>query len=278
MRASLEPKDKQIDNLQQQLFNLEEVFEKQLMLMDKNAQELTKLKSKVKSKHKDLAKKRKETQMKKAIILKFAQDVHKIVSTKDDKAYIMGIMKLNQDYVMSQQAYLSNDKKRDPEVIEELNRQLRYMERSIAQHKCNAIKNEKRVKTDIKKKTKENTSLIMDLNAIKFEDKKQSIALQKKQLELNRLEEEVARLKRAEAAARSELNALQNSNGRDYQSGSLGTQQRKPVESKQTAEEDQDRMRVNELLEQIEENNEEILRNKDEINGLKIRIMTVLKQ
>jgi hypothetical protein len=37
-------------------------------------------------------------------------------------------------------------------------------------------------------------------------------------------------------------------------------------------------MRVNELLEQIEENNEEILRNKDEINGLKIRIMTVLKQ
>jgi len=102
------------------------------MLMDKNAQELTKLKSKVKSKHKDLAKKRKEAQMKKAIILKFAQDVHKIVSTKDDKAYIMGIMKLNQDYVMSQQAYLSNDKKRDPEVIEELNRQLRYMERSIA--------------------------------------------------------------------------------------------------------------------------------------------------
>lgn len=58
--------------------------------------------------------------------------MHKIVSTKDDKAYIMGIMKLNQDYVMSQQAYLSNDKKRDPEVIEELNRQLRYMERSIA--------------------------------------------------------------------------------------------------------------------------------------------------
>jgi len=37
-------------------------------------------------------------------------------------------------------------------------------------------------------------------------------------------------------------------------------------------------MRVNELLQQIEENNEEILRNKDEINGLKIRIMNVLKQ
>ena len=115
--------------------------------------------------------------------------MHKIVSTKDEKQYITGIMKLNQDYVMSQSAYTGNDKKRDPEVIEELNRQLRYMERSIAQHKCNAVKNERRVKTDIKKKTKENTSLLMDLNAIKFEDKKQSIALKKKLLELNMLEE-----------------------------------------------------------------------------------------
>lgn len=33
---------------------------------------------------------------------------------------------------MSQSAYTGNEKKRDPEVIEELNRQLRYMERSIA--------------------------------------------------------------------------------------------------------------------------------------------------
>lgn len=113
--------------------------------------------------------------------------MHKIVSTKDDKAYITGIMKLNQDYVMSQSAYTGTDKKRDPEVIEELNRQLRYMERKIAQEKCNAIKQSKRDKTDIKKKTKENTSLIMDLNVIKFEDKKQAIALKKKELELNML-------------------------------------------------------------------------------------------
>jgi hypothetical protein len=37
-------------------------------------------------------------------------------------------------------------------------------------------------------------------------------------------------------------------------------------------------MRVSELLMQIEENNEEIIKNKDEINGLKVQIMTVLKQ
>lgn len=46
------------------------------------------------------------------------------------------------------------------------------MERSFAQNRSNAIKNDQRVMADIKKKTKENTSLILDLNAIKFQDKK----------------------------------------------------------------------------------------------------------
>jgi len=61
------------------------------------------------------------------------------------------------------------------------------MEDSMAQNKCNAVKNEKRVKTDIKKKTKENTSLIVDLNAIKFEDKKGEIALSKQKMLLEML-------------------------------------------------------------------------------------------
>lgn len=117
--------------------------------------------------------------------MKFAQDVHKIVSTKDDKAYTTGLMKLNQDYVVSHAGLSNNDKKKDQEVIHELSRQLNYMEESMAQHKCNAVKNEKRVKTDIKKKTKENTSLIMDLNHIKFENKKASIAQESRKQKLD---------------------------------------------------------------------------------------------
>jgi TolA-binding protein len=93
-------------------------------------------------------------------ILKFAQDVHKIVQTKDEKAYVTGVMKLNQDYVMSQVAYqeaMGKGGKKDPEALEELDRQLRYMERSIATLKVNTIKNETRTQNDIKKRTKENT-------------------------------------------------------------------------------------------------------------------------
>jgi len=41
------------------------------------------------------------TQEKEKTVLKFAQDVHKVVQTKDEKSYVTGVMKLNQDYVMS---------------------------------------------------------------------------------------------------------------------------------------------------------------------------------
>ena len=69
-------------------------------------------------------------------------------------------MKLNQDYVMSQAAYqeaMGKGGKKDPEALEELDRQLRYMERSIATLKVNTIKNETRTQNDVKKRTKENT-------------------------------------------------------------------------------------------------------------------------
>ena len=57
--------------------------------------------------------------------------------------------------------------KKDPETIEELDRQLRYMERSITQLKVNTIKNENRTKLHIKKKTDENQKLINEINAMK---------------------------------------------------------------------------------------------------------------
>lgn len=148
--------------------------------------------------------------MKHKFILGFAQDVYRIVSTKDDKQFITGLMKLNQDYVMSEKAYTDSDKKHEPEVLKDMHRKLEQMAAQLAQLKCNDAKANKRIKTDVNKKTKENTSLICDLNVIKFEDKKQEIALKKKQTELKNYEDLVWHVKRDEAAARAELHALQN--------------------------------------------------------------------
>ncbi len=51
---------------------------------------------------------------------------------------------------------IMSKQRKDPETFDELGRQLRYMERSIATIKVNTIKNETRTKNDIKKRTKEN--------------------------------------------------------------------------------------------------------------------------
>lgn len=84
---------------------------------------------------KDLGKQKTETENKKAVCLKFAQDVHKIVSTKDDKAYVVGIMKLNQEYVNTQSPTKNLVKKRNTEVIEDLYKILKSTEDTIGQKK-----------------------------------------------------------------------------------------------------------------------------------------------
>jgi len=117
-------------------------------------------------------------------------------------------MKLNQDYVKSSDAYEEIEKKRDHEALQELYRQLTYMERSISQHKIKTGKDEDRTYNDIKKKTKENTQLIVDLNSIYFEDKKQTIALKKKENERALLDQQLTRLRKTEAIVRQEMTVL----------------------------------------------------------------------
>lgn len=72
-----------------------------------------------------------------------------------------------------------------------------------------------------------------------------------------------------EQVAKNELNALQNKISDEVE----------PKEIKKgNVEEELDRQKVHELLLQNEEIQAEILSNKEEINGLKVQIMTVLKQ
>ena len=63
----------------------------------------------------------------------------------------------------------------------------------------------------MKKKTNENTQLIVDLNAIKLEDKKQQIAKKKKEKEKEMILTQVKRLQKTHSLLKSELNALQTS-------------------------------------------------------------------
>lgn len=65
------------------------------------------------------------------------------------------------------------------------------MERSIATLKVNTIKNETRTKNDVKKRTKENTQLLVELNSIKFEEKKLKTEILKKNKLIEELNQEL---------------------------------------------------------------------------------------
>ena len=59
--------------------------------------------------------------------------MQKIVDTKNESEYLTGLMKLNQDYVMSDLAYREQGKKRDTDQIEEFYERLKQMENTITQ-------------------------------------------------------------------------------------------------------------------------------------------------
>lgn len=167
MRASLEPKEQQIESLKEQILNLEKVFEQQMKSMNESKKDLEKQQFKITQLTKELNAQKNLTKEKDKQIFKIITDIHNYVQNKDEKSYASGLMQLNQDYVRPRASELLEKKKKDPETIEELDRQLRYMERSITQLKVNTIKNENRTKLHIKKKTDENQKLIQELNIMK---------------------------------------------------------------------------------------------------------------
>jgi hypothetical protein len=61
---------------------------------------------------------------------------------KDEKSYVQGLMRIYDQYVKKYSDEILEKKKKDPETIEELDRQLKYMEKSIGTLKVNTMKNE----------------------------------------------------------------------------------------------------------------------------------------
>lgn len=107
------------------------------------------------------------SKLKEKTIQSFVNDIHKIVQHKDEKMYVTGLMKIYESYVKKYSEEILEKKKKDPETIEELDRQLKYMEKSISTLKSNTSKNEGKAKSNIKKKTKENSELIKELQELR---------------------------------------------------------------------------------------------------------------
>jgi septal ring factor EnvC (AmiA/AmiB activator) len=90
------------------------------------------------------------------------------------------------------------------------------MERSIATLKVNTIKNETRTQNDIKKRTKENTQLLVELNSIKLEVKRLEAEITKKSRQHVELEHEIGQVKKQlNSQAKLEEDPLSSTTGGD---------------------------------------------------------------
>ena len=93
-------------------------------------------------------------------------------------------MRIYEEYVKAYSEEILEKKKKDPETIEELDRQLRYMEKSITALRATTVKAEVSTRGSIKKRTLENTDLIKQLNELRATKKNCESELESETLKL----------------------------------------------------------------------------------------------
>ena len=124
MKASLEPKEQQIENLKEQLLNLEKGFLEQNKAIKTLEIDVEKKKQKIEEMEKKVDCEKARTKAREQIINNFVNDVHKAYKTKNDEEYIKGLMTIYNTFVRQHTDEILENKKKDPETIEELDRQL----------------------------------------------------------------------------------------------------------------------------------------------------------
>lgn len=82
---------------------------------------------------------------------------------------------------------IQDKKRKDPETIEELDRQLKYMENYIGDFKSTSQKNHQKSIGNIKQRTEENRELIDELSSLRTEQKKRNEELNKRDMEIQEM-------------------------------------------------------------------------------------------
>jgi hypothetical protein len=104
------------------LLNLEKVFEKQSKALKNLKDDVKKRELKIKEmKEKVLAEKGK-TKQREQTISKFVNKVHSAYKSKNDDIYMKKLMEIYNEFVKEHTDEILDNKKKDPETIEELER------------------------------------------------------------------------------------------------------------------------------------------------------------
>ena len=101
---------------------------------------------------------------------------------KNDDRCIEDLMYIYKRFVKDHIEEILENKKKDPETIEELERQLHYMKKAIEVLKSSTARIQKRTKASIIQNRHDNEQLIGDLDSVR--KKKKTLEKQKEELEL----------------------------------------------------------------------------------------------
>lgn len=122
MKASLEPKEQQIENLKEQLLDLEKVFEKQFQAKKSLEQDVKRRALKIEEMREKVAQERARTKQQEQTISKFVNKVHSAYKSKNEEIYIKKLMEIYNEFVRQHIEEILENKRKDPETIEELGR------------------------------------------------------------------------------------------------------------------------------------------------------------
>ena len=96
-------------------------------------------------------------------------------------------MEIYETFVRKHMNEILENKKKDPETIEELNRKKQYLEKSIGTLKGSTSVNQGKTKLNINKRRQENESLIRNLESVRDSKKHLQIILEGKQRKIGML-------------------------------------------------------------------------------------------
>lgn len=181
----IQPKDQEIVLLKKKLKRIHNDCDKERKLnqdLKKKMDEKGEMQKKLQEERKAKKGQTKEREKKLRDIL---NDIHAVVNNQDSKIWVDEIKKLYKKYVSTELGKVS---KKDPECIDEMEEQMRYMQKSIGLMKDTQSRSEMKAKEDMHKRTMENSSLITELYQLRNAKKNNENRIKQLQLQMKNIQ------------------------------------------------------------------------------------------
>lgn len=270
----MQPKEEEIEMLQSRLQSVHMDFKREREENEDLQRELQKKDDLIKRFKIDNKAQQNATYEIDKIIKDIMNDIHYTVSSLEVRHWKDELKKLYQIYVKEDGFKI----RKDADNIEEMEHQLKYMEKSMTGIRDTQIKAESRFKVDMRKRTQENSTLIQELNKLRLDYKQSEMSIKQLQMQIAELEQEYTNIGGKEKIIKqiSSTNLPKPKNkGQVQLTPYQACLQTSPTKARFATF--QDRQRVMDLMNELEEKKEQNFYLRMEIAQLKETLLKSVK-